>query len=255
MERLEARELLAGDLHAALVDGDLRISGGPLSNGLEISAGLTPGTVQLAGLRQAGFATQINHQDGPLTFAVAGDVLIDLGDGDNLLKIDNVCLPGKLKIVSGEGSDTVRIAGAAIARNFVLDTGSGNDMVHLLHTNIHGAIEARLRMGDDYFAMLGCQVRGDVAIDMGWNADRVKLHDSRLGGDLSIESDSVFAPTHVMIDSVEVAGQLKLRTGDGDDFIRLACVTAESLDIETRGGADRLVLDWVAVDHHSSVDL
>lgn len=249
VERLESRELMAGDLHAALVAGDLRISGGLLSNGLEITAGPTPGTVQVAGLRQAGFGTQVNQQNGPLTFAVARDVVIDLGDGDNLLKIENVCLPGKLKVHCGDGSDTIRLEGSTIARNLVLDTGMGNDAVHLSNDIVRGAIEARLRKGDDYFGMLGCQVNGDVEIDMGWNADRVNVQDSRLGADLTILSDSVFAPTRVTLSNVQVADELKVRTGDGDDHIRLAGVTAQSLEIETHGGHDRVDLDWVTVDH------
>jgi hypothetical protein len=249
LEQLEHRELMAGDLHAALVEGDLIISGGPLSNGLQITAGPAAGTVSVDGLRQAGFPTQINHQNGPLTFAVANDVVIDLGDGDNLIKIENVCLPGKLKVLTGEGGDTFDLVGSTVRRSLIVDTGAGNDHVVLSNDTIQGRLEAKLRFGDDYFAVLGSRVRGDAELDAGWNADRVNVQDSYFDAGLSIRSEANFAPKRVTLANVHVGDCLSVDPSDGDDVVLLSSVSANEIEIATGEAADRVELDWVTADH------
>lgn len=244
-QQLENRALMAGDLSAKVVGGDLVISGGVLSNGVQITAGAVPGTVRVEGLPRAGFTTKINHQSAPLTFHVSRNLVIDLGDGDNLVKADGLRLPGSLRINTGSGSDTLKINGSSIGRDVILDTGAGNDRAELTNDVVKGRVEARQRHGDDYFALLGSQVGGVVDIDTSWNADRLELRDSRFSSDLRIHSDAVFAPTRVTLTNVQVKQTLRVQTGNGDDNIRLTDVSAHKLKVLTGAGVDHVMQERV----------
>lgn len=249
LERLENRELMAGDVTAALVGGNLFITGGLLSNGVAITAGATPGTVQVEGLRQAGFGTKVNHHSGPQTFAVAHDIVVDLGNGDNLLTIQKVRLPGSLKISTGDGSDSLALADSTVARNLIVDTHKGNDTLTLSNDNILGRLQVNLGHGDDYFAMVGSHVNGNFDLDTGWNADRVLVRDSRVGGNMNIQGEADFAPKRVTLINVQVQAALSLQTGNGPDKVQLSHVSAAKIDLATAADNDQVSLDWVTANH------
>jgi hypothetical protein len=86
-------------------------------------------------------------------------------------------------------------------------------------------------------------------VDTGWNADRVSVHDSQFDANVKIHSEAVFAPKRMTLENVHVRLALALETGDGDDQIRLRCVSSGSLAIATHDGADRVDLDWVTTEH------
>src|SRR5687767_195852 len=88
-ESLEARQLMAGDVFAAIVGGNLEIRESTLgqSNGVEISE-VTPGIFRVVGRNQGGLPTTINGQASfqtPTALGADADLIVNLGGGNDSL--------------------------------------------------------------------------------------------------------------------------------------------------------------------------
>ncbi len=59
---------------------------------------------------------------------VRDDATLDLGDGDNVLKLLQIVIQDDLKVRTGAGNDTLDFTGAVIGGNSDVDTGSGTDV-------------------------------------------------------------------------------------------------------------------------------
>src|SRR5688500_4041701 len=82
LECLHDRRMLAGDVTASEVNGDLIIMGDAAANGVYVSDE-GDGNFAVHGIDLGGSPTTINGAAGPETFAITGDVIVDLFDGDD----------------------------------------------------------------------------------------------------------------------------------------------------------------------------
>jgi hypothetical protein len=230
-ETLESRQVFAGNVFVSLVNGDLIITGGPNSNGIQIVPGSDAGTVEVSGLMQAGNRTKLNHDTQPLTFVVEHDIILDLRDGDDLVQIDGLQLPGNLKADLGTGSDVLTMSNTTVQQAVVLSTGDGDDQVTFQNDQFGGNIQADLGNHDDYFTMLGSHAFGSVSLDTGDNADHVVMDGSQFDYNLSITGHANRTWEKVSLSNLQVRQNLIIQDKEGRCSVRLAGISAGAIKL------------------------
>lgn len=137
VEKLEARELMAGDVWASVVNGTLRVSGDNSSNGVIIEQ-VGYQTFKVAGSYQSG-ATRVNGSYAERYFqGVYDDIEVSLNGGNDSLRLGGTSestrdiLPDDVRINMGDGDDYVRVqwlSNRDYNDNISINTGWGNDTV------------------------------------------------------------------------------------------------------------------------------
>jgi len=193
-ESLEQRTMMAGDVSVSLTNGSLLISGDVAANGLEI-AGLAAGEIRVTGLDAGGTATTINGVATQTFTGVTGSVVINLGDGNDLVNVHTLFLAGHLVVNAGAGNDTVALAINAgnvvsTARELVINGDAGNDVIKLhdvyigtsaIITGGDGADQVHAGRGaDNSERQFSCVA--DLAINLGQGyGDMISLNRSTIG--------------------------------------------------------------------------
>ncbi len=211
-ERLECRRVLAGNVTAALVDGTLTLTGDIFGNGIAIVGTETPGEVRVTGTPATPFdQTLVNGQSEPLTFVVTKDIVIDTGDGNDGIEVGKVMLRGSLTIEAGDDLDYVCIGSSRA------DDGT-----------IYSAPISWPPPGQD--------VPGREVIDF--------------DGQPFVVPRTVYTPLNHSPGFVYVAGELRVGTGDGSDYIYVGRTSVGS-DITARtGGSDDVFVVRAAGAHN-----
>jgi len=199
-ESLEPRRLLAGNVTAQVVNGDLYIVGDAAANVIEVlgtgidgqmlirpaeasvaSAAmypvrvgpnrelipLDPDTLQPISLAP----TSINGAaGGQMISGITGDVRVYMGDGRDLVAITNVFVHGDLIIDTGAQSDGVVLG----AFPFIADLGNAGFSVFSDSGSIgvEGSLQINLGAGDDRQTANAVYVIGDVLVAAGSGNDR-----------------------------------------------------------------------------------
>lgn len=147
LENLEPRQLMSGNVLAAVVDGNLVVSGDAAANDIVLTAGTNPGEVLIY---SGTSATKVNGQTTPQLFAgVTGNVGLAMHQGNDKVQISALDVAGNLNVDLGVGSDTLTIDNgsgffpplslASIGGNFnVVDPG-GVSTVSLTNVAITGS--------------------------------------------------------------------------------------------------------------------
>jgi hypothetical protein len=102
-EGLENRALMAGDVTAAVVGGVLEITGDGSGNAIEVKQ-------SGANWRVQGLGTTVNDSNSAQSFAGVTDIVIDLGDGNDLIKVSKGTLSGDLGIADSDGRTVVEVS-------------------------------------------------------------------------------------------------------------------------------------------------
>src|SRR5262245_34086727 len=98
-ERLEDRAMLAGNVIAAVITGDLELSGDAAGNALQVWQ-VGAGTWKVQGI-----GTTINGSFAIQTFTgVTGDIDAALDAGNNYIRVFTGNIPGSLNISSFDGA-------------------------------------------------------------------------------------------------------------------------------------------------------
>ena len=147
LETLEPRLLMAGDVTAAVVGGDLILRGDARANHVVIDqAGLSDGQFRIAGAD----GTTVNGTAGPLVLDnVTGALRAALGRGDDVLELLDAVLPSGLLVCTRRGGDAVNIEHVEVAGDVVVRTGGGRDEVRLDSVTVGGQTELSTGGRDD----------------------------------------------------------------------------------------------------------
>jgi hypothetical protein len=164
-ESLESRQMLAGDIQATLVGGNLTLTGDNATNAVEIRGTGVAGEVAVRPLAKAGQTTLEGGIDEIIFTGVTGSVkyLGNLGDDDCI--VHDLAVGGDLRIEIPEGSSNVRIGiwvaygllstgdvtvgGTLSVRAWDLAGPDGNDYVFLGRTWVNGRAEVYTGGGND----------------------------------------------------------------------------------------------------------
>ncbi|MCC7473958.1 MAG: hypothetical protein IT425_01065 [Pirellulales bacterium] len=150
-EALEPRQMLAGDVTASIVHGDLIVQGDDLANGITISAGANAGEIVVKGIDAGGSATSINGTaNGSVTLSgFTDDIKVFLEEGDDLLTITGITVPDDFIIRGHDGNDTITIKDVDVGDSLRVNLGKGDDKLSLESVDVAGNALLRGRRGDD----------------------------------------------------------------------------------------------------------
>src|SRR3990172_7867115 len=139
VEPLEPRQLLAGNITAQVVSGNLVITGDALGNDIKIDqSGLLPDQFRVS---SGASATAINGLGAPVVFSgILGGLLIDLQDGADTVKLADCVVPLDVLNNGGNGDNTVELDHATIRRSLTINGGTGLDTLELSHASVTGNV-------------------------------------------------------------------------------------------------------------------
>jgi hypothetical protein len=231
MERLEARQMLAGNVTAEIVDGDLIITGDGVDNRIAITA---PGFH--SGVRGENTAdgnpTSINGVPNGIfdVDGLTGDVIVRMGGGHDSVSFEGG-FPGAMVLEGGAGDDRFWAQfGLSTASELIINTGPGENEIHM-----NGRImlpswdPGKLRIGSNLIITGGDQ-RDLIVVEQPW-----------VGNDLVINSGDgpdIIQPTWCIVGNF--AG---VDSGPGDDEV-LARFRAKTISLRTGEGSAVVSLGW-----------
>ena len=147
MESLETRDLMAGDVSAQVINGNLIITGDAADNKITITQ------VSSTSYRIRGQDTTINGRQAA-TFVVSNNVRISMLGGNDVVTIGTptgspTTLKRDLSINMGGGRDTINVYSSRV-RNVTLKLGGGADKVNFAGSiTVTGVIDADGGAGTD----------------------------------------------------------------------------------------------------------
>lgn len=262
IERLEDRQLMAGDLHAFLDGGTLFIQ--EASNSIGAAQELEIAYVNVSGNKVRLTAAQGTLIDGKssVLFESSNGVDIDvkLGGGKDVVHVigPGIGLVVDVKIdtadpaSSSADEDVVTVRNVAV-RALDITTGSGHDVVEVVNPNLNtGSFgDVSIRAGidapgvfsdQDVVVLGGMTVLRDMSVLTGASNDRVILKNVDVGR---------FGDGLLWVDSGAQDDVLEIGSGLND----FTPVTGKSLRVDARDGNDRVTMADVFFDAGIAVQL
>lgn len=268
LEPLESRWMRAGNVLAAVVQGNLVITEDPATpatdNQIQIDQiGVPFGTFNITG----GGTTTVNGGAAATLPGVVKDINVDLDGGDDLVTVTTAVIGGNLKIEMGVGDNTVLITNTEVRRNLTVTGENNRDDLGILDSTIGANLlfkpfcgVNRMQIGDDLnprtqsfapvdirgslrmegncdiddVSIVNTTVSKDVALHLGEGVNDVTISGiTAFGGPLNISS-GVFADKVVLGNSNGKAtdtlliGDVSLNLGDGDNDVLIKKMTMGS---------------------------
>lgn len=282
VETLEGRELMAGNVDVTLSNGNLLLTGDNAGNGVQIRQ-ISANKLAVVGIKQAGANTTINGAGfqvfsgvtGSVTFNMNGgndqidvtngvgffasqpglpstyqpvdfarNVTVNLGDGNDLLAMEDADVNGGLKIDGGfdNGVDTIDLEGISTqglkSAALEIDTRGGADVIDIEFADLAGSVDIDSGNEHDFVKLFFAEVGGDLTIRTQAGEDLVQLFDVAVLDDLFVDAgndDDVVA-----LVEVTVADEADILMGFGDDTLQIFRLIAANAELEGGPGTDRL---------------
>ena len=232
-EALENRALLTSNVTAS-VDG----GGNLFVTGVGGADNVFMQATKSGGWQIQGVKTKINGFSKLVTPLVTGNITVNLGDGKNLLEIQDSTIPGNLSITTGNQQDQISIWDLKINGSLTLSAGGGNDNLWIFRVNVDptaGPSLIDMGAGNDIVSVNQSSAP-DMTINLGAGKDGLKITDAQfLGG--STQQLTVLGGTErdaVSLNQVQTVN-LNVDMGDGSvagasagdkDSLALSQVTA-----------------------------
>jgi hypothetical protein len=235
LEFLEDRRLLAGDITAQVIRGDLVIRGDNADNGVAITAGSIAGTIVITGINAGGAATNVNGTaNGAITLSgFTDDFSIKLKGGNDIITISNLTVHDSLKLKLGEGNDSATFTGVTVADNAKIKGSRGVDSVTITNSIFE---ELGIRMGrdNDNLSIAGTTVHDKTKLKGGRGAN---LLTTGSGNSLANSKTDNFSP------GTNAAPSVDLNTVTPIDENASATLTGTFTDSDV-AQTHSLAVDW-----------
>ena len=217
IERLEDRRLMAGDVSARIVNGNLVVRGDDAANSIIVAhAPTNANEFYVQGVNDAnGVATRVNGTaNGATTFR-----------GFN----------GRIDIQLKGGNDSIVMAGI-ICRGLSVDLGSGNDQFVEYSLTVNGDLCFNAAGGDDHVEFKTADTSGSLKVNLGDGNNSFLMEHATVGqrGDFkSGRGNDSFRWLDVAFDSIVVD------LGDGANTLDFdSCTVNRDAQFTTGNGAD-----------------
>jgi hypothetical protein len=223
-ECLEHRLALAGDIAAAVVNGDLQITGDDANNAIEVHQ------VSNGDFRLIGINTRIN---GERTIVISDDVTsihVDLAAGRDSLNLSRAAIAGDLGV-----------------------SASGGDNISLQRLEVGGATDIALSAENDHLAIGRVTFEGDTNIDLGDGSNNVLASRIATSGDLNVVGG--IGNDRVSFSRLTGGGSFAADLDNGNDLLHLSRAELESLAVTGGTGLDTAIIDRVMADMSATVDM
>lgn len=232
---------VTADIDANLGGGDdLLVVGNDLAASATLATQLSGQTITIAASAQIP-APGID----PVQTAIAGDLNVEMGTGDDNLAV-SVDVGGSADLRTSIGHDAVVVASADVAEDLIINTNSGDDSVEVT-ANVGDLLFVNTDVGVDSIEISG-SAAAKAFIDAGLDADDVTVIDS------STELDTTIF-TRTGDDTIDIDGyaaaNLIVNGGQGNNSIEIDDVIADAnLVVTTYLGSD-----IVAIGADAAVDV
>jgi hypothetical protein len=234
-ELLEDRRLLAGDVTAQIVRGDLVIRGDNADNGITITAGTVAGTVVITGINAGGAATNINGTaNGTVTLSgFTDDFRIKLKGGNDTVAISNLTIRDSLELKLGKGNDTATLANVTVSDDAEIRARRGADSVSITNS-IFEALEVGMGLDNDNLSIAGTTVHDKTKLKGGRGANFLTMGS---GNSLANSATNNFTP------GTNTAPTVDLNTVTPVNENGSATLTGTFTDVNV-AQTHTLVVDW-----------
>jgi hypothetical protein len=210
-ESLESRQMLAGDVTAQIVDGNLIIEGDRNDNEIAVTQSGTTITVtgtdttvnlETAAAVLTGFTGSIElkmkggNDDVTLSGLTATELDANLGKGNDTLDIENCTINGDTELEGRKGNDIITV-----------DTATDGETA--ITSRFNGELDIDLGKGDDTLRMVKATVTGEADIEGGRGVDDVNVSGSTfttLETDLGRDDDSLVISTTTVSEETDLDG-------------------------------------------------
>jgi hypothetical protein len=252
LEQMEARQMMAGDITASVVNGNLILTEADGQAGLDNSVVISqvaPGQIRLTGNGTSDGSKSLINGEASQVFNVTGSLNVNFGGGSDLVVFDGATRPTFQDVTLNLGApasqplstpdvDQVMMFDANIRGSLTVNTGAENDWVFISNADI----------GDD----VGID---NVKINSGAGPDTVHLKNLRglINGSIDIQTFDAFSEMDkdiVAIEKTFAKFNVGIRTGGGNDEIYLNNVTAyQDMNLDAGAGDDKVEISYAtAVD-------
>jgi hypothetical protein len=274
LERLESRELLAGDVHVGLQGQMLVIWGDDADNSVVLTYNSTNQTYQVHGRDAGGSMTLINGLDttqpgNVVEFGGVREIAVLLNGGNDRFEVGSpeavdTVINKWLSIDMGDGDDEVILGRAGNApggadpvatrlrtgTSINVNLGNGDDRLEVANLDVGLHFNVFAGEGDDEivfateFTPTGAQepelavvrVRGNSTINLGPGDDTLDVRHAVFHNHLRILDGA--GPADISMHNVNVRQKLEINTGNDADTVALDYVYAKTFGLNTNGGAD-----------------
>ena len=167
-EQFEPRRMMA--VTTALSSGSLTVTGDAAGDDIAIVGTANPGEFTVTGRN----GTTVNGTpDGSVTIpGVRFGMLVDLGDGQNVLNVDNVYLASSLLVTTGAADDSITLGASGVVStlgDMAIVMGAGNDVLREENYNvlINGDHVVNTGDGADAVTAVGASTNAGYYIGLG----------------------------------------------------------------------------------------
>jgi hypothetical protein len=252
VESMESRQLMAGNVFANVIGGDLVLSGDAASNGIEIRQ-LGVGKYQVIGLIHGGVQTKVwlggVAANSQVVGGVNDDFQINLNAGDDYLVMSAAGLPAgsrmlvptDLNIHTNDGKDRAYINNVQVRDDAFIDLGNGDDYLSMFGTGVYGSpitpdndLAIHGGTGNDFVAVQAAAIRDSLIVNLQEGNDIAYVSQVSVGNDALIYTGD--GDDRVTAYRLSVRDDVVIDTGLGKDTVRLSYVTADRLYAHLGGG-------------------
>jgi hypothetical protein len=245
LERLESRQLMAGEVLIEVVDHQLHITGDALDNNIAIEW-LGGDSYQI----RSTFSNNCLANEPPTMIRV----------GNSVAESQTVSgVTDDIEINMRGGADVIRLRGTLTTafwapQDLTIDTGTGDDYVGLYKVNMGDDLEVDLGDGNDDFSArlfyVGTRAGDhDLVVRGGNGLDWVGLYYGTVRDEVRLEMGYDNQWDGVEIDDLVVFNDITILTGAGDDEVEVRDLqVSDDLTIDAGDGADQVSLDQTAAD-------
>jgi len=281
-QTLESRQLMAGNVSAAVINGDLVVKGDSHSNDIAIfqvmqQGQIIPGRYVISGLN----GTTINHGTGGFSATgVNRDFLVEMNlGGDDHVAIGNMnpsnpnltnasfVVPRNLKVtLDTSGNNNLEIKGITVRNNATITAGAGDNTMDIrgtfgtkspFTTLPHGDLTIQAGGGDEHVQLHDGSVLHDANIKLGGGQsglDFVGLVNMNVHHNLNIHSGGGRDFNGVAVWGVKVGHDLNIEGGIAKDVVTIGDTTVADRVFATLGhGNDYLAVEGVTARGAQSV--
>jgi hypothetical protein len=213
-ERLETRELMAGNVTAAVTSGSLYVTGDNAANMLQMTE-VSGNRWKITGLG----GTKINGKSQVTTAQpVTNDVQIDLNGGNDNVTIQNGSVPHILNVFGDDGNNVTTLHSVKVGYGLGVYGNDGNNTVVANKVNVQA-------IGGIYYSVFAFG-----------NGNNVVAINNLRARDFRVYTGSGMDSVTVTNSTLQSGSSLTLDTGDGRDAVSLSKVKTDTLSVDVGGG-------------------
>lgn len=250
LETLESRNLMAGNVTASLVGGVLSVQGDALGNSVQVQE-VQPNQFRVVSIDNG--ATTVNGTTLVDLYGTVNRVEINMGGGDDFVRVFNFPSITRLDVHTGEGNDLVKLQGVHVSGpalinglynpstsatltqpktvevvdssfgNLAVYTGNGRDVITLDSVQTRSTLD--LYAADEYnqITVSGSQVGGGLYMTGGAHLDKFTVSETAVGTNARLAFRPLVVSTGGYYDNVTLKGvtahdSAEIYLGQGTNF-------------------------------------